>query len=192
LAKHHPDKGFGKNERRSWEDDEAWQGFPELMLVAYDWAETFVALNVVAKPAIDAFLRQLGAAAEKSGDMLLKMLTDAQLRDSERSRRWTTELVRFAQQNDSNQKVIAEWTRKWVPLADKLSRFSVLICQTLAKRGPRRNRPPALFAKAWLCQPDSHSSSKPLAGHFRRNQWRYSTDRNGTTWRAIPTGPPGT
>jgi toluene monooxygenase system protein E len=123
LAKHYPDKGFGKNERRFWEDDEAWQGFRELMervLVAYDWAETFAALNVVAKPAIDeAFLRQLGAAAEAHGDMLLKMLADAQLRDSERSRRWTAELVRFALQKEGNRQVLKDWARKWVPLADK-------------------------------------------------------------------------
>ena len=123
LAKHHPGDGFGENERHFWEEDEAWQGFRELtekVLVAYDWAESFLSLNVVAKPAIDeAFLRQLGATAEAHGDMLLKMLTDAQLRDSERSRRWTAELVRFALQKEGNKQVLEDWTRKWVPLADK-------------------------------------------------------------------------
>jgi toluene monooxygenase system protein E len=123
LAKHHPDKGFGKKERGFWEDDPAWQGFRELMekvLVAYDWAETVVALNAVAKPAIDeGFIRQLGAAAQANGDMLLKMLSDAQLRDSERSRRWTAELIRFALQKDDNRQVLDRWMRKWAPLADK-------------------------------------------------------------------------
>jgi len=123
LAKHHPDEGFGKNERKFWEDDPVWQGFRELsekVLVAYDWAETFVALNAVARPAIDeVFIRQLGTSAQANGDMLLKMLSDAQMRDSERSRRWTAELIRFALQKDGNRQVLDQWMRKWVPLSDK-------------------------------------------------------------------------
>jgi toluene monooxygenase system protein E len=122
LADHHPGNGFG-SERSLWENDPAWQGFRELMeraLVAYDWAEAFVALNVVAKPAIDeAFLRQFGHAARQGGDALLAMLADAQLMDSERSRRWTAELVSFAIQKEGNKAVLENWTKKWLPLADK-------------------------------------------------------------------------
>ena len=123
LADHHPGLGFGKNERSIWEQDPAWQGFRELSeraLVAYDWGEAVVALNVVVKPAIDeAFLRQLPAAGRRHGDLLLGLLTDAQLRDSERSRRWTKAFVEFARQRAGNKEVLARWVEKWAPLGDR-------------------------------------------------------------------------
>ena len=123
LADHRPAHGFGEMERAIWEDDTAWQGFRELMervLVTYDWAEAFVALNVIAKPAIDeAFARQFGRVGRHFGDTLFAMLADEQLQDSERSRRWTTELVRFAAQQDGNRQVLKDWTTKWIPLGDK-------------------------------------------------------------------------
>lgn len=123
LSLAHPNLGFATGERARWEEDEAWQGFRELMeraLVAYDWAEHFVALNIVAKPAIDeAYLRQLGKAARRNGDTLLGLLIDAQLVDSDRSRRWTKALVDFACQKDGNKKALGDWVAKWTPLGDK-------------------------------------------------------------------------
>lgn len=122
LARSHPGQGFGE-ERAVWEEDSAWQGFRELMeraLVAYDWDEHLVALTLVAKPAIDeAYVRQLGAAARARGDGLLAMLHDAQLRDAERSRRWTAALVRFACGDAANIGVIDDYLGKWVPLGDR-------------------------------------------------------------------------
>ncbi|MDE0389337.1 MAG: toluene hydroxylase, partial [Rhodospirillales bacterium] len=63
LANTHADAGFVGGERKAWEEYPCWQGFRELLervLVAYDWAEHFTALNVVAKPAFDeACIRQL-------------------------------------------------------------------------------------------------------------------------------------
>ena len=58
----------------------------EQVLVTWDWTEAFVALNLIAKPAIEeAVLRQLGDTARHQGDMLLGMLTDAQLVDADRA-----------------------------------------------------------------------------------------------------------
>jgi len=58
------DKGIGVDERNHWENALLWQGFRELMekvLITWDWAEAFVALNLVAKPAIEeSVLRKLG------------------------------------------------------------------------------------------------------------------------------------
>lgn len=117
-----PDFGFGTGERDIWESSECWQGFRELVeraLTAYDWGETLVAINLVLKPAIDeSCLRQLGHAARRQGDTFLGFLVDAQLIDSDRSRRWTTELIQYALQNEANQDVIDGWVGKWVPLAD--------------------------------------------------------------------------
>lgn len=122
LANAWPDAGFAEGERGVWESAPCWQGFRELLeraLVAYDWAEHFVALNLVAKPAFDeAFLRQLGRSARRNGDALLAQLLDAQWSDSERARRWTAALVDFARKKKGNDSVLADWLAKWTPLGD--------------------------------------------------------------------------
>jgi len=114
--------GFGENERQIWENDSAWQGFRELMekaLITWDWAEAFVAINVIAKPAIEeALLTQLGNTARSQGDTLLGLLTQAQMRDAERHRRWTSALVKMALETEGNQAVLQGWVDKWLPLAD--------------------------------------------------------------------------
>ncbi|MCC4114985.1 aromatic/alkene monooxygenase hydroxylase subunit beta [Aromatoleum toluclasticum] len=122
LANGFGDLGFGTDERRYWEQDPAWQGFRELMeraLVAWDWGESFVALNLVARPAVEeAVLRGLGHAGRHHGDTLLGMLCDAQLVDAARHRRWATALARMALEHEGNGDVLARWVRKWAPLGD--------------------------------------------------------------------------
>jgi toluene monooxygenase system protein E len=117
------DKGFAVDERHYWEADVAWQGFRELMekvLSTWDWAEAFVALNLVAKPAIDeAVLRKLGESARHNGDMLLGLVSDAQLLDSARHRRWATALVKMTLEKPGNAEIIRGWVAKWEPLADQ-------------------------------------------------------------------------
>lgn len=120
LRNAHPSRGFGTKERGYWEEDPSWQGLRELLekaLVAYDWGESFVAINLVAKPAADETLRELGMASRHNGDQLLSLLADNQLRDSERSRRWSTGLVEFCRQVEGNAQVIDGWIEKWMPLA---------------------------------------------------------------------------
>jgi toluene monooxygenase system protein E len=121
LQMAHPDRGFGTKDRERWEQDPALQGLRELMekaLATYDWGENFVAVNLVAKPAADETLRELGIAARHNGDTLLALLADNQLRDSDRSRRWSTAVVKFCANPDNNA-VITEWIEKWMPLARK-------------------------------------------------------------------------
>ena len=123
LANAYPDAGFVSGERKAWEEDACWQGFRALLekvLVAYDWAEHFVALNIVAKPAFDeACIRRLGRAARHGNrDMLLAQLLDAQWEDSERARRWTGALVDFARGTEGNEAVMAAWVAKWTPLGN--------------------------------------------------------------------------
>ena len=90
LANAHADAGFVTGERKAWEEDACWQGFRELLervLATYDWAEHFIALNIVAKPAFDeACIRQLVRSARGNRDTLLAQMLDAQWEDSERSR----------------------------------------------------------------------------------------------------------
>lgn len=121
LANAFPGVGFGENERKRWEDDVAWQGFRELVeksLVAWDWAESFSCLNLVLKPAFEeCVIRGLGDAARHNGDTLLGLLTDAQLRDAERHRRWARSLVAMASEQQGNSEVLSGWIAKWTPLA---------------------------------------------------------------------------
>jgi toluene monooxygenase system protein E len=126
LRSSHPELDFGTQERRVWEEDAAWQGFRELMertLVTWDWAEQFVALNLVAKPAVDAaLLRTLSTVAQDNGDTLLALLCRAQLIDSDRSVRWSEALLGYAlgstEHGEQNQQLVRGWFDKWSPLAD--------------------------------------------------------------------------
>lgn len=120
LQNAHPDRGFGTKEREHWEQAPAWQGIRELMekvLATYDWGENFVAGNLVAKIAVDETLRQLGATGRQFGDPLVSLMADNQLRDSDRSRRWSTAAVEFCSAHDGNNAVISGWIEKWMPLA---------------------------------------------------------------------------
>ncbi|MBS1160861.1 MAG: toluene monooxygenase [Proteobacteria bacterium] len=118
-----PDKGFAADERLYWENDPVWQGFRELMekaLTVWDWGEAIVVLNLVAKPAIDeAVLRKLGESARHNGDTLLGLLTDAQLIDAARHRRWISALLSMALEIPGNKELIQGWIAKWEPLADQ-------------------------------------------------------------------------
>ncbi len=120
LRKTHPQRGFGTTERRAWEEDPAWQGLRELLekvLATYDWGENFVAFNLVAKPAADETLRELGTTARHFADPLLSLLADNQLRDADRSRRWSAALVDFCRGKDGNAAAMAGWIETWMPLA---------------------------------------------------------------------------
>ena len=53
----------------------------------------------------------------KDRDTLLAMLVDNQLRDCERSRRWSAAMVDFTGGSESNRTAIRGWIDKWMPLA---------------------------------------------------------------------------
>lgn len=126
LANRFPELGFAANELAAWEGDACWQGFRELLervLTVFDWSEAFVAVCLVAKPALDeCLLRRLGAAGRRNGDILLGMLTDNQLRDTDRARRWTVALSKFLLSVEANRPLMQQWLDKWSPLADKAVR----------------------------------------------------------------------
>lgn len=123
LSKTFPAIGFGLHEREAWEHAPAWQGWRELVekaLVAWDWAESFTAFNLVVRPAVEeAVLHGLGEAARHNGDTLLGLLTDAQWVDVQRHRRWTSALVRMMLTQEGNREVLTRWIAQWEPLADR-------------------------------------------------------------------------
>lgn len=123
LALSFPQHGFGTNERDIWENDPAWQGLRELAekaLCVWDWGQAIVVLNLVVKPAVEeTVLRKLGDAARHNGDTLLALLTDAQLLDSARHRRWAAALVKMASETPGNLALMQSWISQWEPLADR-------------------------------------------------------------------------
>ncbi|MBN8488651.1 MAG: aromatic/alkene monooxygenase hydroxylase subunit beta, partial [Burkholderiales bacterium] len=122
LANAFPGLGFAEGERARWETDPAWQGWRELVeraLVAWDWAESFTAFNLVLRPAVEeTVLRGLGEAARHNGDTLLGLLSDAQLLDAQRHRRWAGALAHQALETPANRAVLQDWIARWEPLAD--------------------------------------------------------------------------
>ncbi len=118
-----PDKCFARDERSYWEEGPAWQGFRELMeraLTVWDWGEAITVLSLVVKPAVEeAVLRRLGEAGRHNGDTLLGLVTDAQLIDVARHRRWTAAFVAMAVQTPGNLEQMRAWIAKWEPLADR-------------------------------------------------------------------------
>jgi toluene monooxygenase system protein E len=109
---------FGADARATFEADPRWQPLRrvvESLLVTYDWAEAFVALNVCLKPAIDdLFMVELGAVARARGDFLLGQILGSLEEDCAWQQRWTAALVRVAlEARPENRDACAEWVRAW-------------------------------------------------------------------------------
>ena len=115
------DLGFAANERKVWENDDAWQAMRELVekaLIVWDWAECFVALNLIVKPVIEeTTIRTLGETARHNGDTLLGLLADAQLADAARHRKWSSALVRMMLEQEGNKQLLVQMVERWIPLA---------------------------------------------------------------------------
>lgn len=110
--------------RQIWEDDPAWQPAREALeklLVAYDWGESFVALNLVLKPALDAlFKEEFADLAIEHGDQLTAALLQEAQVDTVRNQNWHVALAKYAVgANPDNRGVIEDWVGKWRPLADR-------------------------------------------------------------------------
>jgi toluene monooxygenase system protein E len=115
--------GFGKNDRQRWESDAEWQDTRkaiELALIAYDWAESFTAVNLVLRPTLeDVWLRQFAEVARANRDeQTWLLLTNLQL-DAQRCRRWSRALAAFAlRKRPENAAVFHTWIERWAPRAD--------------------------------------------------------------------------
>src|SRR4029077_20072600 len=119
---HDAELASSANTRRRWEEDAVWQPLRETvekMLIAYDWGEAFVALNLVVKPIFDAvFNVQLAELARSHEDTLLAVMLDDFELDSQRCRDWTAALVQYAvAQHPANAALLKQWVDQWKPLA---------------------------------------------------------------------------
>jgi toluene monooxygenase system protein E len=121
LADAFPQRGFGSRERRIWEGDPDWQPTREAiekLMLAYDWDQAFVGLNLVVKPIVDAlFLEAFAGIARRMGDELDALLAENLYLDSQRGRRWTLEACTALVQADAgNAEVLRERLARWQPL----------------------------------------------------------------------------
>lgn len=107
--------------RSIWEDDPHWQPMRELLeklMIAYDWGESFAALNLVVKPVYDTlFNRQFAELARRNEDTLLALMHEDFYLDSQRSHRWTAALVKLAVEHQpENRALLKAWIEKWKDL----------------------------------------------------------------------------
>jgi toluene monooxygenase system protein E len=114
--------GFAVDSRILWETDSLWQPLREVverLLVTYDWAESFVGLNLVLKPLVDElFMKYLSDLALREDDYLLGQVFYSLNEDCQWHRQWSECLVRMAiEDNVRNRGTIQGWINQWYPLA---------------------------------------------------------------------------
>lgn len=110
--------GFGDGAKRDWQTDPLWQPLRrtlENLLVAYDWGEAFVALNLAFKPAFDkTFMATWRQAALRHGDVILAEILASLVLDTGWHAQWSRALYEFAtSSNPANRDVISRWQEKW-------------------------------------------------------------------------------
>jgi hypothetical protein len=140
LQRTHPEAGFASGERGIWETEPGWQATRKALersLVAYDWGESFTAVNLVLRPTIDeVLLRQLGLVARANGDDLTWLLLENLRLDTERLLRWSTALARHAvERNPDNTPVLARWVAKWSPRADEAATALAALLAEMPEQG---------------------------------------------------------
>jgi toluene monooxygenase system protein E len=129
--------GFAADSKTLWETDSLWQPLREVvekLLIAYDWAESFVALNLVLKPLIDQlFMKHLSNLALCEDDYLLGQVFYSLNEDCQWHRQWSECLVRMALEDDvRNKDTIQAWINRWYPLATRaVYAFTSLFEKTL-------------------------------------------------------------
>jgi toluene monooxygenase system protein E len=133
--------GFAADSRSLWQTDSIWQPLREVvekLLIAFDWAESFVGLNLVLKPLVDElFMKHLSDFALREDDYLLGQIFYSLNEDCQWHRQWSESLVRMAiEDNAGNRDTIQGWINQWYPLAVHAVHASALFLEdTLEQTG---------------------------------------------------------
>jgi len=114
--------GFATDSKALWETDPLWQPLRiaiEKLLVCYDWAESFVGLNLVLKPLVDeVFMNHFSDLALREGDYLLGQVFYSLNEDCRWHREWSRALTRMViEDNSHNTGTLQSWIDKWHPVA---------------------------------------------------------------------------
>src|SRR5580704_2754154 len=120
LQQHY--RGFASDSKARWQTDPAWQPLRfaiEKLLICYDWAESFVALNLVLKPLVDElFMNHFSDLALREGDYLLGRIFYSLNEDCRWHQAWSQALTRMVvEENSINSGIIQAWIEKWYPVA---------------------------------------------------------------------------
>jgi toluene monooxygenase system protein E len=131
--------GFASDSKTLWQTDLLWQPLREVvekLLVAYDWAESFVGLNLVLKPLVDElFMKCLSDVALRADDYLLGQVFYSLNEDCQWHRQWSECLVRMAiEDNVQNKDTIEGWINRWYPLATVAVHTFVTLLEETLKR----------------------------------------------------------
>jgi toluene monooxygenase system protein E len=115
-------QGFATDSKARWETDALWQPLRitiEKLLICYDWAESFVGLNLVLKPLMDElFMNYISELALREGDHLLGQIFYSLNEDCRWHREWSQALTRMLiEDNSHNRGTIQHWIEKWHPVA---------------------------------------------------------------------------
>jgi toluene monooxygenase system protein E len=115
-------RGFGADSKERWQTDSLWQPLRiaiEKLLVCYDWAESFVGVNLVLKPLMDElFMKYFSELALHEGDYLLGQIFYSLNEDCQWHREWSQALTRMAiEANSQNRETVQSWINKWYPIA---------------------------------------------------------------------------
>jgi toluene monooxygenase system protein E len=115
-------RGFAADSKERWQTDPLWQPLRmaiEKLLTCYDWAESFVGLNLVLKPLVDEiFMNHFSELALREGDYLLGQVFYSLNEDCRWHREWAKALTRIAiEDNSDNRATIQRWIDKWHPVA---------------------------------------------------------------------------
>jgi toluene monooxygenase system protein E len=133
--------GFAAGSQTLWQTDSMWQPLREViekLLITYDWAESFVGLNVVLKPLVDElFMKYLCELALREDDYLLGQIFYSLNQDCQWHRQWSESLVRVAiEDNVRNKDTIQAWIDRWYPLGTRaVHTFAPLLGDTLERTG---------------------------------------------------------
>ncbi|HVZ72484.1 MAG TPA: toluene monooxygenase [Polyangia bacterium] len=117
------DAAFGAGARAAFEGAPAWQPLRrvlERLLVTWDWAEAFVALDLVLAPALDHLVFVgLPAIARARGDFLLGQIAASLDEDAQGHKQWVRALARLAHaESDVNRAATVDWIAAWAPEVD--------------------------------------------------------------------------
>jgi toluene monooxygenase system protein E len=132
-------RGFAADSRTLWQTDPMWQPLREVvekLLIAYDWAESFVGLNVVVKPLVDElFMKYLSELALREDDYLLGQVFYSLNEDCQWHRQWSESLVRMAiEDNVLNRDTIQSWINQWHPFAYRAVQTFALLFEDMLKQ----------------------------------------------------------
>jgi toluene monooxygenase system protein E len=153
IAYHMAQLGLTQEQSRAdWQSGAAWQPLRravERALVAYDWGEALVALDLCLKPLCEQlFCAELARLARQRQDFLLGEMLGSFEEDGRWHRSWSGALVQLAvSDRPENAAVLQDWVGHWYPAARAAA---LSVAELLDGDGPRAFARAENDVRQWL------------------------------------------